>query len=244
MAGGRRGQRTRLDLRTRGLAGFFLALAALFARRLGTDDAGHGPRDCALRGRLRGRGLRLRRGRFGGCLRGRRGRRLRGGGLRGRGLHRSGFLRRRRGLLWFLLFVRHQAFLTMTMPFLPPGTAPAMTRSERAGSERRISRFRTVTLSAPWCAAIRSPFSTRPGVVPEPTEPCRRRWSEPWDFGPRVKWCRCTGPWKPFPFETPLTCTLSPALNRSTPISCPVAKPATSSTRTSRSPCSDGRSLR
>src|SRR5438094_4714065 len=149
MAGGRRGQRTRLDLRTRGLAGFFLALAAVLARRLRTDDAGHGPRDCALRGRLRGRGLR--RGGFGGCLRGRRGRRLRGGGLRGRGLHRSGFLRRRRGLLVLLfLFVCHQAFLTITTPFFPPGTAPSMTRSERAGSLLRITRFRTVTLSAPW----------------------------------------------------------------------------------------------
>src|SRR5438034_666487 len=39
MAGGRRGQRTRLDLRTRGLAGFFLALAAVLARRLRTDHA-------------------------------------------------------------------------------------------------------------------------------------------------------------------------------------------------------------
>src|SRR5207247_4910724 len=141
---------SRLDLRARGLAGFFFALAAVLPRRLRTDDAGHGTRDRTLRGRLR-----LRRGRFGGCLRGRRGRRLRGGGLRGRGLHRSGFLRRRRGLL-VLLFVRHQAFLTITTPFFPPGTAPAMTRSERAGSLFRIQSFRTVSLSATWPLAILS----------------------------------------------------------------------------------------
>src|SRR5438552_3805918 len=170
VAGRRRGQRSGLDFRARGLAGFFLALAALLARRLRTDDAGDRPRDRAFRGRLRGRGLRFRRGRFDRCLRSRHGRRLRGGGLRGGGLRRSGFLRRRRGLL-VLLFVRHQAFLTMTTPFFPPGTAPSMTRSERAGSLFRITRFRTVTLSAPWRAAIRSPLRTRPGVVPEPTEP-------------------------------------------------------------------------
>src|SRR5207245_9635149 len=137
-------------------------LAALFALRLRTDHARQRPRDGSLRGRLRFRGNRL----CGSRLR----RRLRRRRLRGGGLRRGGFLRRRRGLL-VLLFVCHQAFPTLTIPFFPPGTAPAMTRSERAGSLFRITRFRTVTLSAPWRAAIRRPLRTRPGVVPEPTEP-------------------------------------------------------------------------
>ena len=53
--------------------------------------------------------------------------------------------------------------------------------------------------------------------------------------------CSC---YQPVPFDTPLTCTLSPGVNRSTPISCPVAKPSMSSSRTSRSTRIGGRSLR
>src|SRR3981081_3018080 len=91
---------------------------------------------------------------------------------------------------------------------------------------------------------MRRPLSTRPGVVPEPTEPWRRRWSEPCDFGPRVKWCRCTGPEKPLPFEMPVTWTLSPVAKLSTPIFCPGTNPVTSSRRTSRRCLKAGRSLR
>src|SRR6185503_9310700 len=173
-------------------------------------DACDRPRDDALgrRGRLGGRRLLCRSG-------------LRRGRLCGRGL-----LGRRpcRGRLLLRVFgLRHYAFFTITTPLRGPGTAPDRMRSERSPSARRTSRFFTVTRSTPWCDAMRSPLSTRPGVVPAPTEPWRRRWSEPCDFGPRVKWCRWTGPWKPFPLDTPLTCTLSPGVNRSTPISCPVA---------------------
>ena len=54
---------------------------------------------------------------------------------------------------------------------------------------------------------MRMPLSTREGVALAPIEPGARTLWEPWLTGPRWKLWRRIVPWKPLPFERPLTLT-------------------------------------
>src|SRR5918911_416014 len=47
-------------------------------------------------------------------------------------------------------------------------------------------------------------------------EPGLRTFIEPWLSGPRLKWWRLTVPWKPRPFERPISSIESPSANWST----------------------------
>jgi hypothetical protein len=73
------------------------------------------------------------------------------------------------------------------------------------------------------------PLNTRAGYAAAPIEPGARTLCEPWLTGPRLKLWRLTVPWKPLPFETPETLTLSPGSNAAAvTVSPTVSSPASS----------------
>src|SRR5579859_5544540 len=65
-------------------------------------------------------------------------------------------------------------FLIVSRPPLAPGTEPFISSRLRSGSACTTCNFLAVTRSLPIRPAMRVPFKTRPGVVPEPIEPGAR----------------------------------------------------------------------
>src|SRR5579863_6093022 len=65
-------------------------------------------------------------------------------------------------------------FFTISNPPLAPGTDPFTRSRFRSGSASITCNFIAVTRAWPICPAMRVPFRTRPGVVPEPMEPGAR----------------------------------------------------------------------
>ena len=98
------------------------------------------------------------------------------------------------------------------MPPRGPGTAPLTRISSRSGSAWTISRLSVVTCWPPIRPAIRVPLNTRAGVAQAPIDPGERcfLWL-PWEAPCPLKLWRFIAPAKPFPLDTAMASTSSPA---------------------------------
>src|SRR5262245_48761783 len=101
-------------------------------------------------------------------------------------------------------------------------------------SIRTTFRFLTVTCSLPMCPAARMPLNTRDGNADEPIEPGARWNIEPWLFAPPPKLWRRMTPWKPLPFDVPITSTLATPSKMSTRTWSPGLNAAPGARRNSR----------
>src|SRR3954447_15304201 len=108
------------------------------------------------------------------------------------------------------------------MPPRGPGTAPRTISRFSPGTTSTTSRPFWVTRPPPMRPGPRIPLNTREGVAEAPIEPGWRTLCEPWLLGPVEKLWRLTVPWKPLPFETPETLTVSPGANASARTSSPI----------------------
>src|SRR5690606_19041837 len=114
---------------------------------------------------------------------------------------------------------------TITLEPGAPGTAPLISSRFFSASTRTTSRFWTVTRSAPMWPAIFLPLNTRPGLWFWPMEPGARCDSElPWVASCMLKFQRLITPWKPLPFDVPVTSTIWPASKISAVTSPPTAR--------------------